>query len=105
MSISLQMIALAIAGLAAWSGCFLWAINKLLDRNEKRLDERLHAMQLEMGKSFGRVESVERDLLQLKADLPTQYVRRDDWIRFSNVIDAKLDVIRNMVDTLKEKIR
>jgi hypothetical protein len=44
------------------------------------------------GSEFAR--SVERELLRLKAQLPTDYVRREDWIRFSNTLEAKLDALR-----------
>jgi len=34
---------------------------------------------------------VEKSLLELKADLPREYVRREDFIRYSAVIETKLD--------------
>ena len=37
---------------------------------------------------------IERELLQLKATLPVEYVRREDWIRFSNTLEAKIDAMR-----------
>jgi hypothetical protein len=37
---------------------------------------------------------VERDILRLRADLPLKYVRREDWIRFGNTLEAKIDMIR-----------
>ncbi|HEX4208746.1 MAG TPA: hypothetical protein VHY56_00010 [Candidatus Binataceae bacterium] len=38
--------------------------------------------------------TLERELLQLRAQLPVEYVRREDWIRFSNTLEAKLDAMR-----------
>ena len=37
---------------------------------------------------------VEKDILRLRAELPLDYVRREDWIRFSNTLEAKLDAMR-----------
>jgi hypothetical protein len=37
---------------------------------------------------------VERQMMRLKAQLPLEYVRREDWIRFSSTLDAKLDAMR-----------
>jgi hypothetical protein len=46
----------------------------------------------------------ERQMANLRADLPMQYVRREDWIRFSGTIDAKLDNINTKLDGLREKV-
>jgi hypothetical protein len=40
------------------------------------------------------LSELERDLLKLRAELPVDYVRREDWIRFSNTLEAKLDAMR-----------
>jgi hypothetical protein len=57
---------------------------------------------------FGEVQKsctkLERELLELKADLPASYVRREDFIRFDVVINSKLDKLRDLVvDALREK--
>jgi hypothetical protein len=41
-----------------------------------------------------RWQEVERLLFDLRASLPLEYVRREDWIRFSGTLDAKLDAMR-----------
>jgi hypothetical protein len=45
---------------------------------------------------------VEKDLLRLKAELPLDYVRRDDWIRNQTVIEAKLDGLASKLEAIKE---
>jgi hypothetical protein len=42
----------------------------------------------------GRVDALERQLTDLRVNLPLEYVRREDWIRFSGTLDAKLDAMR-----------
>ena len=72
-------------------GLNLGAIRWLLTRHEAELSMRLDAMKHE-GTEFSH--ELERELLQLKAQLPVDYVRREDWIRFSNTLEAKLDAMR-----------
>ena len=46
--------------------------------------------------------------MRLKAQLPLEYVRREDWIRFSSTLDAKLDAmraeLRDEIYELKERL-
>lgn len=55
-----------------------------------------------------RWQELERALFELRAALPLEYVRREDWIRFSGTLDAKIDAMRDEVRTeiggLKEKL-
>jgi hypothetical protein len=46
-------------------------------------------------------QEVERALFELRATLPLEYVRREDWIRFSGTLDAKLDAMR---EEMREEI-
>jgi hypothetical protein len=72
-------------------GLNLGAIRWLLGQYEAELGARLNTMKRE-GTEFSH--QVERDLLKLKAQLPVDYVRREDWVRFSNTLEAKLDAMR-----------
>jgi hypothetical protein len=48
-----------------------------------------------------RWQEIERGLFELRALLPLEYVRREDWIRFSGTLDAKLDALR---EEMREEI-
>jgi hypothetical protein len=48
-----------------------------------------------------RWQEAERLLFELRATLPLEYVRREDWIRFSGTLDAKLDAMR---EEMREEI-
>ncbi len=48
-----------------------------------------------------RWQEIERGLFELRASLPLEYVRREDWIRFSGTLDAKLDALR---EEMREEI-
>jgi hypothetical protein len=41
-----------------------------------------------------RWQEIERALFEFRASMPIEYVRREDWIRFSGSLDAKLDAMR-----------
>lgn len=50
-----------------------------------------------------RWQEIERGLFELRASMPLEYVRREDWIRFSGTLDAKLDAMREeMRDEISE---
>ncbi len=43
------------------------------------------------GKDAEALQKLERAFLHFKAELPIEYVRREDWVRGQSVIEAKLD--------------
>lgn len=45
----------------------------------------------------------ERELLEMQADLPLHYVRREDHIRFETVINAKMDSLNSKLDLIAER--
>lgn len=56
-----------------------------------QINLRLDTLDSAAKKDTDQWQRVERDLLALKADLPLNYVRREDHIRGQSVIEAKLD--------------
>jgi hypothetical protein len=46
---------------------------------------------------------VERELNALRVELPKEYVRREDHIRFETVINAKLDSVAAKLDLANER--
>lgn len=88
-----QLFVTLMALLGVWAalimGVFKWMLGKL----EQRMDEKI--------KNLGNLKddhaTLERNFLQLKADLPLFYVRREDFIRFDLVINTKLDKLRDLV--------
>lgn len=93
----------ALAGLMVFVLGVVYGFGKLLVHQfELRLEERFTTRDrslIDIQDKICRVEThgqtLERDLMRLRAELPTEYVRREDWIRFSGTIDAKLDWLRD----------
>ncbi len=48
-----------------------------------------------------RWQEIERAMFEFRASMPLEYVRREDWIRFSGSLDAKLDAMR---EEMREEI-
>ena len=82
-------------------GLNLAALRWLLSQYGREASSRLDALSRN-GTEFSR--AVERELLKLKAELPMDYVRREDWIRFSNTLEAKLDALRAELGELRDRL-
>lgn len=88
----------------------------LLHQIDKRLDGRFQAMETARAESSRHWETqfstvieqnqreaegwkrLEREFLELRADLPLHYVRREDYIRGQSVIEAKLDAVYSRIE-------
>lgn len=92
-----------------------WALVKIIvGQFEKRLAERLQAMveistegRTQYEQRFVRLEGEQHKLdrahMRLLAELPREYVRREDHIRFETVINAKLDALYSEMRLLAER--
>lgn len=85
-----QIFAALVALVAGWSLIIMAALrvmfSKLIKTNEDKIC-----------KTQETLSDLEREFLNLKADLPLFYVRREDFIRFDVVINSKLDKLRDLV--------
>lgn len=64
-----------------------------------QLNLRLDVLDAAAKLDTGQWQRVERELLTLKADLPLNYVRREDYIRGQSVLEAKLDALATKIET------
>lgn len=88
-----QLVGLLVSflGFAAGAG------KLLLRQVERRLDARFSGLE----KASAEWQRIERDWLNWKADLPIQYVRREDYVRNQTVIEAKIDAIAVRIENLQ----
>lgn len=107
MSVDIEVVKTALmgAGLVCSLVAGFWAVFVLAGKQfEKRLDERFELQEkarVEGRKLWNdRLTRLEEDYRQLEraylkhlAELPREYVRREDHIRFETVITAKLDAL------------
>ncbi|PAT41201.1 hypothetical protein CK623_02880 [Vandammella animalimorsus] len=79
------------------------------DRRFNELERGNHKLQTDLAKRLDsietashsqaeRVHQLERDLLRFQAELPMQYVRREDYIRGQSTIEAKLDSLAGKLE-------
>lgn len=47
------------------------------------------------------VQQLEKTFLKWQADLPLQYVRREDWVRNQTIIEAKLDTLATKLELIQ----
>jgi len=107
--------------LGVFTGVITGLVKVLLWQFEKRLGERF-AAQDEARKDASRhwednfakvlerqdkdaaaVAQLERSFLNFKADLPLEYVRREDWVRGQAVLEAKLDGVALKIENIMLK--
>ena len=81
-------------------GAFLGLLKALMAQQTRHLDDSFRAQGARLDKieqasaaEAGNWQRVEREILQLKADLPLNYVRREDYVQAVATIMAKLDAM------------
>lgn len=84
-----------LAGLiAAWSLLILGVMRAMLARYMEDMDKKIAGLSA-VKDDYQRIE---RQVLELRADLPVCYVRREDFIREEVTINAKLDHLRDLIE-------
>ncbi len=78
--------------------------SKLLDARFEGQDERFAALMRGQEQERVNWQRIERDLLELRAELPVAYVRREDHVRMQTVIEAKLDAIHVRVENVQIQV-
>ncbi|MGH7906264.1 MAG: hypothetical protein ACREP6_06520 [Candidatus Binataceae bacterium] len=86
----------------ALSGLFNFIALKLLAGRDQALQRhQLSAIKKE-GSDLSR--ALAQEVQRLRLELPSAYVRREDWIRFGAVIDARMEIMREHMESVKEKL-
>lgn len=110
-----QLIGAFMALLGIFAAVVGWLVRALLAQFEKRLEERFQTQEqarvtatANWEHQFGALaqgqRNLERDLMDLKAELPKEFVRREDAIREQTVIHAKFDSLAAKIDLLADRI-
>jgi hypothetical protein len=74
---------------------------KHLDDKFDILQARLEQIERKEGDNGKEVAKVERKLMELRAELPEKYVRREDYIRGQSLIESKLDGLALKLENLQ----
>ncbi len=92
-----QAVATFASVLVTFVGINLAALRSMFERNQRLIS-----------RDDDRWSRIERTIYELRVLLPIEYVRREDWSRFSATLDAKMDglreEIRQEIAPIKEKL-
>lgn len=103
----LQLVMALVTIMAIFDGLSLYAnrfiVGKAVSGQKDQYKDQLKAAADEctrVANQANSVHSVERQLLELKADLPVSYVRKEDFIRYEVIVNTKLDRIHDQQEKL-----
>lgn len=92
------MLVAFFAACAAAGRLLMGQFQRHMDVMFKAIDEKLAAIEASNKEEAAQWKQVERDLMVLKADLPLNYVRREDYTRGQSIIEAKLDGLASKIE-------
>ncbi|MTD33700.1 hypothetical protein [Paludibacterium denitrificans] len=78
-------------------------IDKANKDSSTHWDERFSALLEQNRREAEGWKTIEKDFLRFRAELPLQYVRRDDYVRNQTVIEAKIDSIALKIENVQLK--
>ncbi|PAK13985.1 MULTISPECIES: hypothetical protein [Burkholderia cepacia complex] len=96
-----SMLGAFIGVLLAAGKVLLVQIERQQSGRDKRQEDQLEALGKQLGRQADNTARLERDFLKFQADLPLQYVRREDYVRNQTVIEAKLDAVALKIENLQ----
>jgi len=99
----IAIVTFVLGGFGAIAKLLLMAVEKSLDGRFSQIGERFSQIDAQFAVERDGWRKVERDLLQFRADMPMQYVRREDYIRNQTIIEAKLDAIASELKLVQIK--
>ncbi|UZR27442.1 hypothetical protein [Methylococcus mesophilus] len=77
------------------------AQEKAREETRRHWDQKFAALEQAANRDTEQWRNVERELLQLKADLPEKYVRHEDYVRGQSTIEMKIDRVALKIENLQ----
>ena len=84
-----QTVSIILGVLVTWSAVQIKAFDWMLNRQFKQLDAKWESTEK-------RIEKLEKSIAEVRRD----YVKREDWMRLSTTVEAKLDVVSARLDAI-----
>jgi hypothetical protein len=95
-----SFVAMLVTAFFALVKVIVWQFKADLNTRFKVTAERFDATEIRLDKIENMQRTHEREFLNLKAELPEKYVRREDAIRSETLVNAKLDGLALRLDTV-----
>jgi len=100
MQITLEaLIGFSITILITLIGAYWGLLSLVFKQFEQRIERQFQTIE-DDAKEWSRIE---KEFLHFKAELPNQYVRREDYIRSQTVIESKLDALALKIENWQLK--
>lgn len=106
-----KMVGVIVTLFLAWSALLIGVIKWLLDKNQKQgdgrlaeINRRLEALENTAKQDTGEWQRGEREILELRAELARDYVRRQDFIQVISSLDAKMETLTLKIDSIKDNL-
>lgn len=93
-----QLAGFLLSFLGFVGGIARWMFSKAEDRQAARFTSLERALQ-QSASNWGELE---KEFMRFRAELPLNYVRREDYIRGQTVIEAKLDALYNKLEVVQQ---
>ena len=89
------MLAITIGGSIFGAGrAFFGRVETALKDRDDGLKAEIAKVNENMSKESEAIRKIDRELLMLKADLPREYVAKEDFVRSFTVVEAKIDAVQ-----------
>lgn len=100
----LIMLILAIGGSIWGAGkAFFNRVESSIKEKDETLAKALSGLGEKLDKESEAIRQLDREILKLKAELPREYVSKDDFIRSFTVVEAKIDAVQTTLTHLNNK--
>ena len=99
------MLAITIGGSIFGAGkAFFGRIETSLKDRDDGLKAEIAKVNENVSKESEAIRQLDREILKLKAELPREYVAKEDFIRSFTVVEAKIDAVQTtLTQFAKEK--
>ena len=100
-----QIFGAVAALVGVWTLLIFGVLKSMLTKSGKDIDDKVERAFARMTEQDKKTQELEKSILNLKADLPLNYIRKEDFIRHEVVINTKLDRLRDLIEGMKEDWR
>lgn len=91
-------ILLTIAGSIWGAGkAFFARFDESLRERDDGLKQELNKLSNQMATESDAIRKLDREMMELKAELPREYVAKADFIRSFTVVEGKIDAVYNLI--------
>lgn len=94
------LISVIASIVVAWSGLLLGVIKWFLANYFKDVKAKFADLSQAIGRQTGETHRLDMEILKLRGEVHSDFVRRDDAIREQVVINAKLDALAAKIENL-----